>query len=233
MWKMWKTRIALAVLLSVGVLVSQATAGMAIKLQFMNHLQMKLPEQDIFIEKPAGSGKIFRVTGADKDMSAPLYAAARAIKHNPFDPNALGPYEKGRPLGITLGQWLAATGSGTYACDRGQGTVSVRFQNLVANGVYTMWYFFLPMPPPTPFTGTLDLPLGARDGSQNTFVVRADGRAFYKASFKPCLQLSGEQLAAGLAIAWHSDGKTYASDPGPFGNGSHVQIMVLLPANGQ
>jgi len=226
---------AVLVVILVAALTIAASAGSTvIKLQFVSHLQMKLPEQDIYIERPAGSGRIYRVTAADRDMSAALYAAARPIKHNPFDAKDLGPYAKGRALGITLGQWLAATGSGTYSCSDGQGTVSARFANLVPNGVYTMWYFFLPMPPPTPFTGTLDLPLGARDGSQNTFVARADGRAFFKLSFKPCLQLSGEQLAAGLAIAWHSDGKVYATDPGPFGSVTHVQLFLLLPgANGQ
>jgi hypothetical protein len=217
-------------LLGLALLASQASAGTAIKLQFVNHLQAKLPEQDVYIERPMGSGKVYRVTAADKDMSAPLYAAATVIKHDPFNPKALGPYGKGRSLGFTLGQWLAAKGSGTYSCDRGKGTVTARFESLVPSGVYTMWYFFLPMPPPQPFTGTLDLPLGARDGTQNTFVARADGKAFYRLSFKPCLQLSGEQVAAGLAIAWHSDGKTYASDPGPFGTVSHVQLFLLLPA---
>lgn len=231
---MSKLAFVLAVVLAAALLASQASAGMTVKLQFVNHLQAKLPEQDIYIERSAEPGKVYRVTAADKDMAAPLYAAASSIKHNPFDAKDLGPYPKGKALGITLGQWLAAKGSGTYACERGQGTVTARFEGLVPNGVYTMWYFFLPIPPPTPFTGTLDLPLGARDGSQNTFVARADGMAFFKLSFKPCLQLSGEQLAAGLAIAWHSDGKVYATDPGPFGSVTHVQLLLLLPgANGQ
>jgi len=37
----------------------------------------------------------------------------------------------------------------------------------------------------------------------------------------------------GLAIAWHSDGKTYASDAGPFGLTSHVQLFLLLPPAGK
>ncbi len=209
-------------------LVAQAST-MSVKLQFVNHLQMKLPEQDVFIEKVAGSGDVFRVTGADKDMNAPLYAAEASVKHNPFAPEAVGPYKKGRALGFTLGQWLAATGTGTYACRDGQGTVQANFTKLVPSSTYTMWYFFLPTPPTKPFTGTLDLPLGARDGSQNAFRTDVKGAASYKASFKPCLQLSGDQLASGLAIAWHSDGKTYASDAGSFGQATHVQLFLLLP----
>lgn len=204
-------------------------APMSVKLQFVNHLQAKLPEQDAYIEHVAGSGDIYRVTADDKDMNAPLYATAEPVKHNPFDAKANGPYKRGKALGLTLGQWLAATGSGSYTCANGQGTVSASFKKLVPNGTYTMWYFFLPMPPTQPFTGTLDLPLGARDGSQNAFNSDAQGNANFKAAFKPCLQLSGDQVASGLAIAWHSDGKTYYSDAGPFGSVTHVQLFLLFP----
>ena len=34
---------------------------------------------------------------------------------------------------------------------------------------------------------------------------------------------------AGLAINYHSDGKTYGGHPGEFGNKSHIPIFVLLP----
>lgn len=209
-------------------LVAQA-GSTTIKLQFMSHLQMKMPEQDVYLERVAGSGQVYRVTAQDKNMSAALYAAAESIKHNPFDAKDLGPYKKGRALGITLGQWLAATGSGTYACENGQGRINVTFKNLVPNGVYTLWYFFIALPPQQPFTGTLDLPFGARDGAQNTFRANASGNAMYKLTIKPCLDLSGQQVSSGLAIAWHSDRKTYQADPGPFGSVSHVQLFLLLP----
>jgi hypothetical protein len=210
------------------VFVVQA-APMSVKLQFVNHLQAKLPEQDVFLERVSGSGEVYRVTADSKDMNTPLFAAAESVKHNPFDAKANGPYKKGKALGLTLAQWLAATGTGTYTCANGQGTVAASFKKLVPNATYTMWYFFLPMPPTQPFTGTLDLPLGARDGSQNFFKSDAQGNANFKAAFKPCLQLTGDQLASGLAIAWHSDGKTYNSDAGPFGASTHVHLFLLFP----
>jgi hypothetical protein len=218
---------ALAVVFT-AVLIAQA-GSMTVKLQFVNHLQAKFAEQDVYIERAAGSSEVFRVTAEDKDMSAKLYAAAAPIKHNPFDAKDLGPFRKGRALGITLDQWLAAGGSGTYRCANGQGTVNVAFKKLVPNGLYTMWYFFIAIPPQQPFTGTLDLPLGARDGTQNTFRANTIGDATYRLSFKPCLDLSGQQVKSGLAIAWHSDGKVYAADAGPFGLGTHVQLFLLLP----
>lgn len=217
-----------AMVILAAALVAQA-GSTSIKLQFMNHLQMQFAEQDVYIERAAGSAQVYRVTAQDKNLSAMLFAAADPIKHNPFDAKDLGPYKKGRALGISLGQWLAASGSGTYSCANGQGRVNVAFKKLVPNGVYTMWYFFMALPPQQPFTGTLDLPLGARDGSQNTFRANAQGNATYELSLKPCLDLSGQQVKSGLAIAWHSDGKTYAADPGAFGSVSHVQLFLLLP----
>ncbi|MGH2427255.1 MAG: hypothetical protein ACRDF1_13365, partial [bacterium] len=83
-------------------LVAQA-GSTSIKLQFVNHLKMQFAEQDVYIERAAGSGQVYRVTAQDKNMSAILYAAAEPIRHNPFDAKDLGPYKKGRALGISLG----------------------------------------------------------------------------------------------------------------------------------
>ncbi|MGI9434018.1 MAG: hypothetical protein ACR2Q4_04175, partial [Geminicoccaceae bacterium] len=95
--------------------------------------------------------------------------------------------------------------------------------------VYTMWHDFMAWPPTEPFNGTYDLPLGARDGSENAFVTDADGHAVFERSFKPCLQLSGEHLMADLAIAYHSDGNTYGPMPGEFATKSHVHMYLGLP----
>jgi hypothetical protein len=105
-------------------------------------------------------------------MHAPLYKAATEVKHDPFDPKALGPHPMGEPLGMTLAEWLAHRGTGKYSCEDGAGTLDLEFSGLVPNGVYTMWHAFIALPPTTPFSGTLDLPLGARDGSKSVF--RAD-----------------------------------------------------------
>lgn len=166
-------------------------------------------------------------------MSAPLFAAAKPQDHNPADAKAIGPYQKGRSLGITLGQWLAATGTGNYTCTSGEGAVQASFAKLVPNALYTMWYAFSPTPPAQPFRG-LELPLGARDGSQNVFRTDAQGNASFAAAFKPCLQLTGDHLVSMLAIAWHSDGKSFYGEAGPFGMTSHVQMLLRLPrAEGQ
>jgi hypothetical protein len=198
---------------------------------FGNHLDAGLAEQDAYIEKIPGSGQIWRVTNEDVNqfIEAPLYATVGLNRHNPFDSTFNGPFVKGRALGLTLGEWLEPSGTATYDCAFGQGSIEASFENMVPNGIYTMWYFFAPTPPMEPFLGAYDLPVGARDGSENIFQADAAGNASFEASFEPCLQLSGVQLAAGLGAAWHSDGKTYGSSPGPFGLGTQVPLFTFFP----
>jgi hypothetical protein len=205
--------------------------GGAVSLQFVNHLQAGMSEQDVFVEKVAGSGEVFRLMDAEKEdyLNAPLYATATTTAHEPFNLAANGPYQKGSALNVTLGEWLAATGTGSYQCVDGQGEIALEFSGLVPNGVYTLWYVFSPTPPATPFM-TLDLPLGARDGSQSLVSVNPDGTTSYKATVTPCLQMSGIQAVTLVALAYHSDGKAHGSLPGDFGMNSHIQLLGVFPA---
>jgi hypothetical protein len=200
-----------------------------IELAFKTHLDMGLPEQDVYIEREAGSGDVYRVTNGDNDMSAPLFKSAVTVAHDPFSAEAIGPHPKGEPTGLTLGQWLRHAGKGTYSCENGRGRLDVRFSGLVPNGVYTMWHAFMALPPPVPFTGTLDLPLGARDGSESVFVADASGTAEFSHGFAPCLQMSDVWTTSMLAINWHSNGKTYGGHPGAFGSVAHIPLFVMLP----
>lgn len=198
-------------------------------LSFIFHIDEQMAEQDVFYERVEGSGEVFRPTAATREMDAALYAPATAVPHNFLDTSDVGPYPKGKPLGITLGAWFAAKGAGTYSCKDGTGEIDIAFENLVPNGVYTMWHDFMVWPPTEPFIGTYDLPFGARDGSENVFVADEEGDARFKRKITPCLQLSGEHLAADLAIAWHSNGATYGPLPGEFSTNTHVQLYVGLP----
>ena len=100
---------------------------------------------------------------------------------------------------------------------------------LVANGVYTIWHAFMALPPTTPFSGTLDLPLGARDGSESVFRADANGNATVERRFQPCLQFSDVWTTSMLAVNYHSDGKTYQADPGKFGYNAHIPLFLMLP----
>lgn len=201
----------------------------ALDLSFVFHIDQDLAEQDIFVEKQPGSGKVFRPTKSERDMSLPLYAAAQPLEHAPFEPAGVGPWPRGQALGVTLGQWFAAKGHGSYSCTNGKAHINFDFEKLVPNGVYTMWHYFMAWPPTEPFNGTYDLPVGARDGSDAAFQADANGNATFERRFSPCLQLTGEHLAAGLGLAWHSNGKTYGPSPGEFATFTHVQMYLGLP----
>ena len=195
----------------------------------VNHLQAGMNEQDVFIGK---DGYAFRVTAADEDMSAPLYASAEGIAHNPASPDDIGPYATGAELGFSQGEWLAGQGSLSLSCENGQGTVSASFEQLVPNATYTVWQSYVAMPPSVPLK-VIDLPLGAQDGSQNVFNTDANGSALFSAELEACVPPSENHLSTVLAIAYHSDGQTYGLEPGDFGKNSHVQLFTFLPTAAQ
>ena len=198
---------------------------------FIDHIKAEMVEQDVFVEREAGSNQVYRVMVVEKDkyMSLPVFTAAESTHHDPMNAKAVGPFPKGRELGFSLSDWLAATGTGTVSCDGGKGKLDASFQNLVPNGVYTMWHYFVAVPLTEPFS-SYDLPVGDRDGSQSVFIADAQGNAVYTLGFEPCLQGTGNQLVAGVAIAYHSDGKTYGDHPGSFGDASHVHLFADFPA---
>lgn len=208
---------------------SRETQAYTIELAFNSHLDANLPEQDVFIEREPGSGEVYRVTTSDQDLAASLFKSARPVPHNPFDVAAIGPHPKGEPFGLTLGEWLQHTGTGTYTCANGEGLLEMTFSGLIEYGVYTMWHTFTAIPVTTPFSGYLDIPLGARDGSTSVFVADADGKAAVSQRLKPCLQLSTSWTTSLLAINYHSNGRTYAGRPGLFGYNAHVPLFLVLP----
>ena len=209
--------------------VSDYDPPVSFDLTFVFHIDDDLAEQDVFIEREPGSGQVYRPTKGERDLSKPLFTTLYPVAHTPFEPDNLGPWPKGKALGVTLGEWFAAEGKGRYTCENGEGHITIDFTSLVPNGVYTVWHAFMAWPPTEPFIGTYDLPMGARDGSQSVFTTDAAGNAVVERTFKPCLQLTGEHLAAELAIVYHSDGKTYGPLPGEFATDSHVHMYVGLP----
>lgn len=211
--------------------IAVGAPAIAADLDFVTHVEADMWEQDVYVTLPGSdSNGVFRVGPQDYGElgSAEVFATTRTVHHDPANPEAIGPYPKGEPLGMTLEDWLAATGTARYSCDGGVGRLRATFENLVPSGVYTMWYFFVPTPAAVPFS-TYDLPLGDRAGRENAFFADARGRAEYRLSVRPCLQGTGRQLAAGLAVAWHSDGATYGAHPGGFGRATHVQLFAMLP----
>ena len=97
---------------------AQQTALMVTDIGFVNHVAAGMVEQDAYIEKVPGSGEVFRVTAeeAAKYMDFPAYGTLEPHHHVPFAETGAGPFKKGKALGMTLGQWLAGTGTADYSC---------------------------------------------------------------------------------------------------------------------
>lgn len=203
-------------------------------LGFVDHLKAGMIEQDVFVEKEPGSGMVSRVTGKEREtyINSPVFSTASPVHHAPFDMAKVGPYKKGQELGFTLGEWLSGTGKVSFSCKNGTGNVTATFKKLVPNGVYTMWYAIAAKShmgcPKCPFA-TLDFPVGNPNGKENIFVASGAGDGSFEANFSPCLKLGNSLTVPMLAIAYHSDGKTYGPSPGPMGSLSHVQLFSPLP----
>ena len=175
--------------------------------------------------------KVIRLEGAaakdPANLAKTVYATAAPTQHDPFKvgENPLGPFDKGKSLGFTLGQWMSASGIGIYSVDNENAELELSFKNLVANGVYTLWCSRITFPPEPKI---VDKPCGAEDGSQNSLTSDAKGIGSFSLKLNP-LEASTKETASMIALAYHSDGKTYGASPGDFGLNSHVQIFFLMP----
>ncbi len=200
-------------------------------LGFVTHVDVNLIEQDVFVVGE-NDASVVRVTAADLDpatMAAPIYAADQAIPHDPFGLGAapMGPFGRGLRLGPTLEQWLAATGDAVYDVSTdGRVRLEGQFENLVADGVYTLWCSRLRFPPNV---SIVDMPCGELDGSTNTVVADAEGRLTFSIDTWVMPETTVDEINV-VALAWHSDGRTWGPSPGDFGLNSHVQIIAMFPA---
>ncbi|PIR58948.1 MAG: hypothetical protein COU69_02730 [Candidatus Pacebacteria bacterium CG10_big_fil_rev_8_21_14_0_10_56_10] len=212
---------------------SAGTAAGQTQVQLVNHIQADLPEQDVFVEMEPGSDQVVRpdIDQAEDLAASELFAASAPAEHDPFKvgENPLGPFSKGDSLGFTLGDWLAADGSGSYTVDGATAQLELSMERLVPNGVYTVWCSKIKLPP-EPLV--IDVPCGALDGSDNSFTADEAGAAQVSISMSP-LQPSTETVVNALALAYHSDGQTFGPEPGPFGSSTHVQLFFLMPPLGE
>ena len=221
-----------ALLVGAAIAAWPVAAKERMEVKLLTHIQMDLPEQDVFVESASDATKVVRVEGAEAKKVETLakkgYASTAAVPHDPLKvgPNPLGPFPKGAALDFTLGKWLDGTGSGGYTVDGDEATVDLSMQKLVPNATYTLWCSRLKFPPNP---SIVDKPCGKADGSENVFKTDASGKGTIHLTM-PALEPSTKEVASLLALAYHSDGKTYGSEPGEFGLHTHVQLAWLLPA---
>lgn len=225
-----KTALLLLFTIALFIFVTKAFAATTINLKFVNHIQANLPEQDVFLVSPDDSRKVVRIgdeASVSGNLAKNVYSSGNAIEHDPFKlgPSPLGPFTIGKDLGFSLEEWLAATGTGTYMVDGATTQLDLNLQKLVPKGVYTVWCSRLTFPPNPQ---VVDRPCGAADGSENSFTADAEGNGQFKLTMQP-LEPTTRETASLIALAYHSDGKTYGEKPGDFGYNSHVHIFAMLP----
>lgn len=206
------------------------TDSPAIELRFTDHLSANLIEQDVFIAKNDQPQYVYRIhpEEANRYQDSPLYTTAEAHEHAIFDKDAIGPYQKGEPLKFRLEKWLDAEGEGDYSCSDGLGHIRAEFRELIPDAQYSIWQLYAPEPL-DPLSGFIMIPVGERDGSQNAFTTDENGKAQIELKFDRCIQEPGEQLTSGVALAYHSDGKTKGALPGEFGKNVHIQLFAMFP----
>ncbi len=207
-----------------------APTSHAIKMdvQLVGHIQAGLPEQDVFIERgDLVAGRVVRPEASDAkeeaNQSKMLYAAATAVRDDPFKVGAdpLGPFTKGKALGITLQQWLAARGSGTYILSDGSAELKLSLEQLVPNGVYTVLTPRITFPPNFQVEPGI---AGAPDGSEAMLKADAKGNAVFNLRMK-ALPESTKQTATAIILAYNSEGAWR----GEFGKNTHQQLFFLMP----
>ena len=231
--------------------VSSKTWDVDVELRSSIYLPTPRPVGDVFIVlNNTTPDLVYRIERSQADDPANLareaYATRDATPHDPYKitPNSLGPFRKGADLGFTLGEWLAATGTGTYAEENDSSTMNFTFRNLVPNGVYTVHCTRVTMPPN--FEEILT-PVGAPDGSQNAFKADSKGNATFNLllkalpastniTFKDYAAMYAAKTApitanitwTLISVVYHSDGKTKGASPGEPGKNAHVQMLHLM-----
>ena len=190
------------------------------------NIEMGIPVQHVYLD--TGDDTVVRPDNMGPlILSQPLFTSSEYVPDDylepPFD---LGPFPKGEPLGFRMSAWIAATGQGTYRQEGANAEVHLQFDDLVPDGIYTLWCVALVFPT---FELIEEFPCGAPDGADNNFTTDATGHGEIQLTmdaFPP----SSNEIIYELAIAYHSDGLTYGPVVGERGKNAHVQMIYdFLP----
>lgn len=202
-----------------------------VQLEWVDDTKLGAPMQDVYVETD-DPDMVVRFQAEDlEDPEFLQQATYRSTTANAPDlsmsgPNPLGPFPKGEALPFTVGEWLAATGSGVYTLDGDIARMDFTFQNLVPNSVYTMWC----MTTNAETGGMIEFPCGAPDGSESIFQTDAEGMGRYTLTLPPLPEKTDTNTTA-LAIAYHSDGLTHGESPGDYGKNVHIPLSTAIPAS--
>ena len=215
------------------------------------YLPTPRPIQDVYVVlNDTTPDLVYRVERASAEdpliLNKTIYSTVAETTHDTYKltPQALGPFPKGEDLGFTLADWLAGRGEGTYIEKDGFASINLTFYDLVPGGRYSLWIHQVTMPPNYTYEF---VPLGAADGSENTFLADLFGNATFYIEMEPLpptTEITFEDFVAMyvsrkapieenitwtlLSAIYHSDGETHGSTPGMLGKDAHVQLVHLI-----
>ncbi len=174
-----------------------------------NHLPHIVDPQVFIADRTAAAG-----IGPQQIMHVAGYRPAEPGK----DSAASALYTaQGSPLGITLGKWLSAAGSGTVVCNGKGAVVTAQLRGLIANGHYQMTRL--------QFTaaGPKRTPLGQSAGAGSTFIASPRGTEHFSAQIPFC-----PAPTEGVVVAYVSDGTFHGAAMGEIGVNLHNQLAGRL-----
>ncbi|HLN47727.1 MAG TPA: hypothetical protein VK216_05630 [Magnetospirillaceae bacterium] len=162
-----------------------------------------------------------------KDEAAPAGVGPQSIAHEAgyrpalvqSDPATAPLFSAhGAPLGITLGQWIGATGTlEIVALNANAQSVVVHCEGLSPYGAYSL--FTSRSDPQASVFAPLD-----GSGAGNSFVADAGGSATTTVLVSPPLA-----PASTIVVVFHSDGETHGLSRGAIGITSHNQLIARVP----
>ena len=137
--------------LFISLSIVTAQDSMVIELELVTFVEDGIAEQDVFVMGEDGMAYRIAPDAPVSMLRESLYGVANAddITFDPFQisDNPMGPFEIGEPLNMTMKEWLAARGAGTYTLAADTATIDLDFVGLVPEGVYTLWCFEMTLPP--------------------------------------------------------------------------------------
>jgi hypothetical protein len=163
----------------------------------------------------------------------PAIFNSAGVKHPLRDHRAAAQMESSRSVSvggpITLGQWLAASGTGSITCPpKFAPKVDLSMEGLIPHGLYTVWGGMLTALGPRPV---------ALGGVPNAFVADEEGHARFVArlNYCPLALRDGELPLSFIDILFHPDQSLYGTvgnlTLAGYPNGVVTQIQVEFPVS--
>ena len=201
--------------------------------RFSAHPRLGFPEYQVLVQQDDLNAEMgvrvdIEESRDPSNLDREIYVSAEKISHNPFSLKATptGPFALGESIGMTLDDWLAASGSGTYTVRGTQAEITMNLENLVPNGVYALWCSRIKL---TPKFDIVNEPCSAEDGSEKSFQVDAEGKADFTMSTQALPRIIDDKSVSVLALVYHGDGSAYDENLKILGQNGYVQMFTVLP----